>query len=107
METGVWLILGGKPLELPHSLEKEVEATVLLTTWPQPPPPPRSSDPTIRREDGQQGRVIKVLFFLGGGITVRDEVLKRLGENTLQPQRGGATGALQGCVLPGVGVQEP
>lgn len=70
-------------------------------------PTPRSRDPTIRREDGQQGKAIKVLFFWGGGITVRDEVLKRPGENTLQPQRGGATGALQGCVLPSVGVQEP
>ena len=69
METGVWLILGGKPLELPHSLEKEVEATVLLTTWPQPPPPT-----PIQRSDDQKGGWPAgqgdkgLVFFLEGGL---------------------------------------
>lgn len=40
------MILGGKPLALPHSSGKEVEATVLLTTWPQSP------HPGIRRSEG-------------------------------------------------------
>lgn len=61
METGVGLILGGKPLELPHSSEREVEASVLLTTWPQPPAP------RIRRSEGRltsrAGRERAFFFF--------------------------------------------
>lgn len=55
---------------------------ILLTTWPQPLPPPTipgSDDPKGGWPAGQG------LFFLGWGGAVRDEVLKRPEENTLQP----------------------